>query len=829
MKQRIVLLGCILFLGCNGSGTDEPVAGELGGPCLADGSCNSGLTCNENLCEEPLVNDVTDTDSSDSQSTDSSETTDTTDEGETSATDAGDVVDDDAVSSCTTDADCADDNTCTLDLCVDDSCFHQSLVNLACNDGDACTLGDSCKSGGVCAGTPKDCSDTGPCLEPSCNPETGLCDIPVEDGIACDDDEICNGNEVCQAGVCEAGTAVDCSGQTDPCLTTSCNPNTGSCDTPVENGTACHDTDLCNGAETCQTGICAAGTAVDCTDQPNPCLATTCNPETGACDSQFDNDTPCEDGDLCNGAETCQTGECTDGSPVVCEPANGVCQQNSCNAGSGACELLTVGNCCGNGTVDPGEECDEGGPTNACTAACTVASCGDAIQNGTETDIDCGGGCPGCAQGLSCAANDDCLSLICIGESCQFGTCGDNVVQADEDCDDGDTIAEVCDYEVPSCEVCSATCQFEAGITSSCGDSIVHGEYGESCDDGGESASCNSNCTTSVCGDAIHNNTAGEACDDGGESATCNPNCTVSACGDGYINATAGESCDDTYTDSCGTCDETCSGPGSAPICGDGDHCLELETCDDGNLDPFDGCTRICSVGAEHLLLSEIVVTPTGGEFVEVYNPTDETVSLSGVHMSDFKSYYTIAGGSVSLNDSDFLLQFPATASIAAHDFAVVSLESATAFFDEYGFYPDFDLDPADTNAPVMFGGSGTLPGLTNGDEIVVLFFWDGGTDFVTDLDYLVWGNTSDAMDKTGATIGSHTYLDDTAVGNQTPVETHGSGQSLHRCDITEGAEVGSGGNGQLGHDETSEDFPNTWRITTAPGPGGGPPVGTCD
>ncbi|MBR58226.1 MAG: hypothetical protein CMH54_09415 [Myxococcales bacterium] len=827
MKQGIAVLCCLFFLACSGSGSEEPAAGELGGPCLADGTCNTGLACEENLCIESSVDDVVDSDSSDAQSTDSSDATDPSDTGDASATDA--EVSEDTVGSCTTDTDCEDENSCTLDLCVDGACFHQSLVNLACNDGDACTLDDSCKSGGVCAGTPKDCSNTGPCLAPVCNPDSGLCDIPTEDGISCDDEDICNGNEVCQAGVCEAGTPVDCSGQTDPCLAATCNPGTGSCDLPLEDGTACLDTDLCNGSESCQAGVCTAGTAVDCSGQLNPCLATTCNPVTGGCDSQLDDGTACEDGDLCNGPETCQAGECTDGSPVVCEPASGVCEQNSCNATSGVCELLTVGNCCGNGVVEPGEECDDGGPTNACTAVCTQASCGDGIQNGTETDIDCGGDCPGCAQGLSCAINEDCFSLICIGESCQFGTCGDNVVQSDEECDDGDTIAEVCPYEVLECVVCSASCQFEAGVTSSCGDSILHTEHGESCDDGGESASCNADCTASSCGDGTLNTTAGEACDGGGESATCNADCTVAACGDGTINVTAGESCDDTYTDSCGTCNATCTGPGSTPLCGDGDHCLELETCDDGNLNPFDGCTRICTEGAQHLLLSEVVVTPTGGEFVEIYNPTSETVSLSGIHVSDFNSYYTIAGGSVSLNDSDFLLQFPGTASIAAHDFVVVSLESATAFFDEYGFYPDFDLDPTDTNAPVMFGGSGTLPGLTNGDEIVILFFWDGSTDYVTDLDYLVWGNTSDAMDKSGATVGSHTYLNDTAAENQAPVETHGSGQSLHRCDIDEGSEVDSGGNGQLGHDETSENFPDTWRILLSPRPGEGPPAGACD
>lgn len=71
-------------------------------------------------------------------------------------------------------------------------------------------------------------------------------------------------------------------------------------------------------------------------------------------------------------------------------------------------------------------------------------------------------------------------------------------------------------------------------------------------------------------------------CDDNGESATCDSDCTWVVCGDGMHNTTAGEFCDDGYTDACGTCnaDCTCSGDGSE--CGDGERCPETEQCDDG-------------------------------------------------------------------------------------------------------------------------------------------------------------------------------------------------------------------------------------------------------
>jgi len=46
-----------------------------------------------------------------------------------------------------------------------------------------------------------------------------------------------------------------------------------------------------------------------------------------------------------------------------------------------------------------------------------------------------------------------------------------------------------------------------------------------------------------VCGDGVAS--GDEDCDDEGESASCNADCTLAACGDGIINATAGEECDD--------------------------------------------------------------------------------------------------------------------------------------------------------------------------------------------------------------------------------------------------------------------------------------------
>ena len=48
------------------------------------------------------------------------------------------------------------------------------------------------------------------------------------------------------------------------------------------------------------------------------------------------------------------------------------------------------------------------------------------MQDGDETDIDCGGGtCPTCATGALCVGNVDCQSGVCAGGVCAAPSCTD--------------------------------------------------------------------------------------------------------------------------------------------------------------------------------------------------------------------------------------------------------------------------------------------------------------------------------------------------------------------------------------------------------------------
>lgn len=64
-------------------------------------------------------------------------------------------------------------------------------------------------------------------------------------------------------------------------------------------------------------------------------------------------------------------------------------------------------------------------------------SCNDGRKNGTETDVDCGGGCVGCDTGKSCNVALDCWDAVCKGGICQAALCHDNIengFESDIDC-----------------------------------------------------------------------------------------------------------------------------------------------------------------------------------------------------------------------------------------------------------------------------------------------------------------------------------------------------------------------------------------------------------
>jgi predicted extracellular nuclease len=237
----------------------------------------------------------------------------------------------------------------------------------------------------------------------------------------------------------------------------------------------------------------------------------------------------------------------------------------------------------------------------------------------------------------------------------------------------------------------------------------------------------------------------------------------------------------------------------------------------------------------DHLLLSEIVVTPTAGELIEIHNPTGWAIDLSDYYVTDATFagggtfYYNIVTGTNAGGGGfdDFHARFPNGASIAAGEYQTIALNGSTNFSATYGALPTYELyedDGAPDAVPNMRealpGSINNQGGLSNNGEVVILYTWNGSSDLVQDIDYVLWGDKAEAVDKTGVSIDGpdgdavpSTYKADTAIGSQEVVATggHSGGESFQRIDPNEGTETSIGGNGINEDDETSENLPVTW------------------
>ena len=186
-----------------------------------------------------------------------------------------------------------------------------------------------------------------------------------------------------------------------------------------------------------------------------------------------------------------------------------------------------------------------------------------------------------------CAA----LASLVVLNGCQCSassTCGDGVLDIDEQCDD---------QNVAGGDGCSATCQLEAG--AKCGDGVV--DPAEQCDDGNAANGdgCSFTCQTEIppgCGDGVQE--GGEACDDGNNDPGdgCSAVCQLEhVCGDGVVQA--GEQCDDGNMDPADGCEPDCTTtPAMEVVCED--------------LPPLAEGTCEVTPGDEQRLIKGVVLTP---------------------------------------------------------------------------------------------------------------------------------------------------------------------------------------------------------------------------
>lgn len=516
---------------------------------------------------------------------------------------------------CLDDSHCDDSLVCTgVETCVDGSCVPGTppegccKTDAECDNGTICDGLETCVDNTCVPGMPLDCADSNDCTFDMCDPELGCsnpdkpaasaCGDPAEsicnhadtcngegvcqsniepNGTSCSDGIVCNGAEVCEAGVCMEGEPIpDC------------------CDTDDD----CDDHDICNGFETCVDGGCGEGTPLVCDDE-DPCTTESCHPifgcqiaaalegtpcgnpngtlcdlpdtcdGEGACRANLQsNGTPCSDGVVCNGMETCQSFVCTPGEPIpgCCKVDEDCDNQNVCD-GAEHC----IGNICTSGTP---LNCEDGND-------CTINVCDAVLGCLPATLVSEGAPCGSqrdtfCDDPNTCSAGGECLpnhapngtpcpdGLFCNGaEACQDGVCAP-----------GEPIPDCCDTNA-DCDNGNLCDGVEHCLDSVC--------------EHGAPLNCNDDnpCTNDFCEDFVgcaHENNTVEC--DNGDVCTGPDFCKNGQCMPGGPAACDGEDCTDCdHNDVRDDCEELadCDGDSTPDICepnSDFDHNCRIDLLD---------------------------------------------------------------------------------------------------------------------------------------------------------------------------------------------------------------------------------------------------------
>lgn len=423
------------------------------------------------------------------------------------------------------------EGACRSGLCAPLDCGNGTLEEgEECDDGnlsneDGCLAScrqATCRDGYVWAGT-EECDDGNDEPGDGCEPD---CTWTCESAADCDDGNACDGIDACEDHVCREGA-------------------------PPGDGAACAQP----GGD---PGICVAGACVEAgcgnrfveageeCDDGNGESGDGCEPD---CTWTCENDVDCDDHDACSGEETCSGHVCQDGEDL----ADGA----TCTLAGGGAGVCRGGSCasprCGNGAVEPGEECDDGNTSNedACLNTCVDATCGDGyiwvgveqceglmtrpcttscLTTGTERcdacrwsgvctppaetcngrDDDCNAVCD---NGFTCCSGTTQSCTVCGGagtQTCRPDCSGWGACTRTEECNGCDDDADgACDNGFGCCRGATVTCSNLCGVpgTRVCGSSCAG--FGPCC------------ATTEVCGNG---------CDDDCDGVT-NEGCGVPVLG----------------------------------------------------------------------------------------------------------------------------------------------------------------------------------------------------------------------------------------------------------------------------------------------------------
>jgi hypothetical protein len=146
------------------------------------------------------------------------------------------------------------------------------------------------------------------CTTDTCNPASGC--VFTNNTNPCGDGNVCNGSEVCAGGGCQPGTPPNCDDGNE-CTDDLCDALSGC---SHSNNTAPCGGNECQGAGTCSGGTCSGGQLLTC-DDLNECTDDDCQPGLGCVYTP--NTAPCSDGDVCTALDTCENGVCVAGTDFI--------------------------------------------------------------------------------------------------------------------------------------------------------------------------------------------------------------------------------------------------------------------------------------------------------------------------------------------------------------------------------------------------------------------------------------------------------------------------------------------------------------------------------
>jgi len=273
---------------------------------------------------------------------------------------------------CVVDADCADEDACTADLCLTNVCEHQPIAgccntNEQCEDGDVCTR-DACTNHvctfeniPTCCSADAQCADANDCTLDACvNFECQHATVP---GCCLTDGE-CNDTDVCT---------------TDVCINLVCDhqPVAGCCNTEPE----------CDDSNGCTRDLCVDHA---CTHEDIPACCNT--------------DAECDDGDSCT-IDRCEDLVCTHGSVADCCRTDAdcddgdACTQDACDGALNRC-VHTVADADGDGICDEVDAC----PHSLMGATIVIGKCDSGVANQMRSG--------GCTMSDQIAACDDARGIF---------------------------------------------------------------------------------------------------------------------------------------------------------------------------------------------------------------------------------------------------------------------------------------------------------------------------------------------------------------------------------------------------------------------------------